>query len=65
MISVRAAVRTKQPRIQVFDTQRSKDDHITAFQILSDVMRAVDLEVFYRNIAILISGIEVESVLKA
>jgi len=49
-IKLIALVRTKQPRIQVFETQRSKGDHITAFQILSDVIRAVDLKVFYRNI---------------
>ena len=44
-------VRTRNPKIQVFEKQRSEDDYIAAFHVMSDVIRAVDLKVFYRNTA--------------
>jgi len=43
-------VRTKQPKIQVFETQRCESDYESVFGVLGEVVRAVDLKVFYRNV---------------
>jgi CRISPR/Cas system-associated exonuclease Cas4 (RecB family) len=44
-------VRTKQTKIQVFETRRCESDYESVFDVVADVVRAVDLRVFYRNTA--------------
>lgn len=42
-------LRTAKPKIQVVQTYRTADDHTRLMELISQVIRAVELRIFYRN----------------
>ncbi len=44
-----ALLKTAKPNIQVVETYRTPDDHSRLMELISHVIRAVELRVFYRN----------------
>ena len=44
-----ALLKTVKPVIQIVETQRTADDHSRLMELISQVIRAVELRIFYRN----------------
>ena len=44
-----ALLKTAKPRIQVVETYRTADDHTRLMELISQVIRALELRIFYRN----------------
>lgn len=44
-----ALLKTAKPTIQIVETYRTADDHTRLMELISQVIRAVELRVFYRN----------------